>query len=378
MNLIDYLEHRRINVAITRARRHLVLVCDSDTINSNEHIKTLLEHVEQRGDVRSAEEFMEQLEQFDGIERPKYLRFKDTKKPDNRDIRQERDKKASKQKRDKKPQKLAPRKPPPPQHTDEDNQLRRDQLKEQISDFLDDANRHVMQFSSTLNAFERMCVHEIAESFALHHESHGDGKDRAIFVRKKRVSESVSLGDDDTQLVNPVVLPSPSKSQRNVDSVQDAQSATPEAAKDVKNEINEPLPAVQPKNVTNVHQPGAKSKSKKKKPPRGDVSLKNVEQKPNLVKKDNLAQQLHKAEDVDDFDAMIAAVQKMDSICAFVKCKVSVQVIVAQCPHCRRRFCLNHGLPEVHGCGQDAKVAARKTLCREGKLIPGSGVPNKK
>ena len=29
------------------------------------------------------------------------------------------------------------------------------------------------------------------------------------------------------------------------------------------------------------------------------------------------------------------------------------------CPHCRLRFCLPHGMAEVHGCGADAKVAAR-------------------
>ena len=39
---------------------------------------------------------------------------------------------------------------------------------------------------------------------------------------------------------------------------------------------------------------------------------------------------------------------------------------------------MNHGQPEVHGCGAEAKTSARRTMIREGKIYPGSGVPDKK
>lgn len=35
------------------------------------------------------------------------------------------------------------------------------------------------------------------------------------------------------------------------------------------------------------------------------------------------------------------------------------------------RFCLHHGMPEIHGCGSAAKVQARVSISREGRLYNG-------
>lgn len=51
-------EKRRINVALTRARRHLAVVCDSETVGCDEFIKDFLEYVLQVGDVVSAHDIM--------------------------------------------------------------------------------------------------------------------------------------------------------------------------------------------------------------------------------------------------------------------------------------------------------------------------------
>ena len=42
------------------------------------------------------------------------------------------------------------------------------------------------------------------------------------------------------------------------------------------------------------------------------------------------------------------------------------------------RFCLAHGLPEAHGCGDAARRAARQQISRDGKLYSGSGRPDMK
>ncbi len=42
------------------------------------------------------------------------------------------------------------------------------------------------------------------------------------------------------------------------------------------------------------------------------------------------------------------------------------------------RFCLEHGLPEAHGCGDAARRAARQQISRDGQLYSGSGRPDKK
>ena len=45
---------RRLNVAVTRARRHLFVVCDSATVRRDFTIRSLLDHIERSGEVRSA------------------------------------------------------------------------------------------------------------------------------------------------------------------------------------------------------------------------------------------------------------------------------------------------------------------------------------
>ena len=52
-------ESRRLNVAVTRARRHLTVVCDSTTVGSNAFIQTLLDHAHRVGEVISAQEWID-------------------------------------------------------------------------------------------------------------------------------------------------------------------------------------------------------------------------------------------------------------------------------------------------------------------------------
>jgi len=43
-------DERRFNVACTRAKRHLCLICDSDTVRTSPFIASLLDHIEEHGD----------------------------------------------------------------------------------------------------------------------------------------------------------------------------------------------------------------------------------------------------------------------------------------------------------------------------------------
>ena len=57
------------------------------------------------------------------------------------------------------------------------------------------------------------------------------------------------------------------------------------------------------------------------------------------------------------------------------KCKTKIAAsfgLGVQCDHCRLRFCMNHGLPEVHGCGDAARKAARQHLVQDGKIFAGT------
>ena len=50
-------DDRRLNVAITRARRHCAVVCDTETVSKHRFLKDLVKWIEDHGDYRSALEF---------------------------------------------------------------------------------------------------------------------------------------------------------------------------------------------------------------------------------------------------------------------------------------------------------------------------------
>ncbi|XP_049934451.1 uncharacterized protein LOC116256012 isoform X2 [Nymphaea colorata] len=50
-------DNRRMNVAVTRARRHCCLVCDSETVSHDSFLKRLVEYFEEHGEYLSASEF---------------------------------------------------------------------------------------------------------------------------------------------------------------------------------------------------------------------------------------------------------------------------------------------------------------------------------
>lgn len=51
-------DSRRMNVAVTRARRHCALVADSDTVTSDPFLARLIAYFEERGDYASAGEYV--------------------------------------------------------------------------------------------------------------------------------------------------------------------------------------------------------------------------------------------------------------------------------------------------------------------------------
>lgn len=52
-------DNRRINVAVTRAKRHLCIVCDSSTCGRDRFLNSLLQHVSMKGEHRSVEQYSE-------------------------------------------------------------------------------------------------------------------------------------------------------------------------------------------------------------------------------------------------------------------------------------------------------------------------------
>ncbi|XP_064096292.1 DNA-binding protein SMUBP-2-like [Macrobrachium nipponense] len=173
-------ENRRLNVAVTRARRHLCIVGDSETVTRHTFLKTLINYLCEHGIVRSAHEFQNDIDTVD-VEMPESLiliRDKDLKKskPDSTsDYKKVKQKKASK--------------PPPP--TEEENRKRKIEFEKIIKQFLDSPSQ-THSFAANLNSYERRLIHEIAGSFGLKHESQGEGEERHIVIRKAGEGENQS------------------------------------------------------------------------------------------------------------------------------------------------------------------------------------------
>lgn len=53
-------DNRRINVAVTRAKRHLGVICDARTCGHDRFLQTLLTHCEEHGEVLAAEQFLDE------------------------------------------------------------------------------------------------------------------------------------------------------------------------------------------------------------------------------------------------------------------------------------------------------------------------------
>lgn len=50
-------DRRRMNVAVTRARRQCCLVCDTETVSHDSFLKRLVEYFEEHGEYLSASEY---------------------------------------------------------------------------------------------------------------------------------------------------------------------------------------------------------------------------------------------------------------------------------------------------------------------------------
>jgi ATP-dependent RNA/DNA helicase IGHMBP2 len=192
-------DNRRQNVAVTRAKRHLAVICDSETVSQSKFIATLIAWIEKHGEQRSALEYQvsEHADETDlraaEVELMKMVEMSTLKE------------KASKSQ---------PKKPFATQMGPEDRQ----RLMDKIATFAGTAAPgEETTLSSTLTSFDRRLVHEFAEQIGLGHRSEGtEGRDRRITLKKEStindpVVATASLSLNEAVLISPVNAASPAK-----------------------------------------------------------------------------------------------------------------------------------------------------------------------
>lgn len=160
-------EHRRLNVACTRARRHLCVVGDSVTVSNDARLSTLVDFLHESAETRTAHE-------YDG------------------EIAADRNTEMVKAQKKAKMRTGATPATKPPDHSDEANESRRAKLKKKLGDFAADTSRANVAFPVNLNSYERRLVHELATELGLLHVSSGGADERAIVVWKKGTAPPAS------------------------------------------------------------------------------------------------------------------------------------------------------------------------------------------
>ncbi len=253
----------------------------------------------------------------------------------------------------------------------------------QLAEFVADETRSTLEFPATFSSHQRLqihqvrevlfqwsvfagCIHkfvnkfnallfQVAERLGLVHVSVGEGKERRTVVSKLETETA----ENDT---NDEVLPDRL-------SKDDSKEAPRNETAPMCASCHKQVPA---SNLALHHLRCKSAKAFVEKPDVKPKAVKKVKKEKAKVK-DSVALPAE-----EDFDALIAAAVKENTTCAFKKCKTLTATLGHNCEFCAKRFCLGHQMPEIHGCGAQAKVQARRLISREGVLHSGSGVPSKK
>ncbi|KAJ7344288.1 hypothetical protein JRQ81_000238 [Phrynocephalus forsythii] len=365
-------EDRRINVAITRARRHVAVICDSRTAGSHSFLRRLLDYMSEHGEVRTAFEYLDDIvpenyapksSQSCPVQEKK-LKCNTATAP-----------KADGEKAHGKPAKQTGGRPVecPGRSTAKvtaagtQGKENSSKHKARLLEFLDNDETQ-LNFSASLNSHDRLLIHQLAEEYGLQHVSLGEGKERYLSVRKKAPAANLSVEDAEAcRQEEPDRSPSPP-----ID--------TP-APREEKQESSDRTSKVDLKtlHMERVQREKAKRQARETQSLKLEADLQEITGRKQKHEAKGKAVIKTKAEEAaeEDLDAMISATIKADNTCGFFKCKASVATLGQLCLHCNKRYCLSHHIPEIHGCGEKAKAHARQRISKEGVLYPGSGLKEK-
>lgn len=364
-------EDRRINVAVTRARRHVAVICDSHTVNNHAFLKTLVDYFTEHGEVRTAFEYLDDIvpENYTHEGSRAHSRAPKPKCPSTSVRKPASGQESSQEARAapghgrRKPGEKPPGSQVQSQHSSSANGCdrtggtdRTEHFRAVIEEFVASKETQ-LEFPTSLSSHDRLRVHQLAEEFGLRHDSTGEGKARHVTVSRKSPAASGGV------VPQPPSPPSPAQAEPEPQGEHPVGQPHGPTQLDLKALHLERLQRQQGCQAqTAKGQPGVGSRpqkapqKKKKKEPKGPAMALPCEE---------------------DFDALVSAVVKADNTCSFSKCSASTTTLGQFCMHCSRRYCLSHHLPEIHGCGEKARAHARQRISREGVLYAGSGTKDR-
>ncbi|XP_067396552.1 DNA-binding protein SMUBP-2 isoform X1 [Emydura macquarii macquarii] len=366
-------EDRRINVAVTRARRHVAVICDSRTVSNQAFLKRLVDYLSEHGEVRTAFEYLDDIvpENYSHESSQGHGEQGVGPKTSTASVPKPQ---SEGQKTKSNPTKPSTQTPAiSPLQSVNEARVDRPEMKDNsgkframMVEFLESSEMQ-LDFPSSLNSHDRMLVHQMAEEYGLQHVSTGEGRERYISIGKRTTISSSPVNADGSEQTPPPESQSPRK----------------EALAPVKKEGGSSMSSgkvdLKMLHLERMQREKAKQEERARKNQELSINLQAVAGRKHKNEAKGKAAVKTRADNAaeEDVDALISAAVKADNTCGFPGCKASVTILGQLCLHCNMRYCLSHHIPEIHGCGEKAKAHARQRISREGILYAGSGSKDK-
>lgn len=275
---------RRLNVAVTRARKLLCIVCDSETVGSEsspQFLKNLMRYFNEKADIRGVEAWYRDNPNVEfnrgEIFKEEEKAPREYKKPVQRTL-------LAVGNLQKKPDLKAPV---------EFQQYQA--IVQEIRQFKNDIET-TEYTTPQLEGKYRYQIHVLCETLNLFHKSMGSSKKRSVYISKKP----------------PVTV------------------------------IKKPVKA--PPKTTQLYETSSESE------PEETKEVSNVSTRLVPVKKEV---------EVVDEDELLNEMISSNCVCIYPGCIRVIRLIRQDCSLCKKSFCMQHGLAEVHGCGGPAREKAR-------------------
>ncbi|EGG23977.1 AN1-type zinc finger-containing protein [Cavenderia fasciculata] len=355
-------EDRRTNVAITRARRQVVIVADCLTISSYPFLKRMVDYCRETGLVRSALEYSAgDLDDMSNTGQEFVLVSSDEEEWDNekksdRNNTSQKLALQAKQKKSiaelKKEKKMAKKKDQnkSKQELEVENEEKKKKeiasLDAMIQQFIKSSNT-VYSLPPTLTSYQRMLVHELADKYKLGHESIGEGEQRQITLTKK----SKDKKSTSTINIEKVKQKEPEQVKKEEEEEEEEMVVGDDEKDDENEEEEEEKLETKTKTTTKPNQPLA---APKKQSPKKPATTKKPKKATTTQPKKDIGDEL-----LEQFNSLDVAPIDI-TVCGIKSCKNNVVLLGRICEFCKRKYCNMHALYEIHGCGDRAKVKARQ------------------
>ncbi|GLE05347.1 hypothetical protein PINS_up014360 [Pythium insidiosum] len=356
-------DDRRMNVAVTRAKRHVAIVCDTETIRAHPFLKNMVEHFEQFGEYRSAQEYLEErvVQGSHSVDAAVAVVTDGAKK-------EEEEKKKAKTKD------VAKREQAPKM-----------QLKNSV---IGHTTNNVVKEKEVPTAVETKSVAAIAKTSEPKDHQQQESKEEGIDAQEEEEEEDEEEEEEDEPraetksrgaFLHLLHDDSSDDSDDSSDEEKDdgstaAAQATAEQeeqtnANALLKELHLSRLARQPPPPPAAAAPAAASSSSKSK------KKKNKKKKTATTNKSSTtvsaAAGVDERQDGEDDLAFLTRQVEQGTRCCFqrppstsgaaaLRCKKSTLTLGAVCRFCKLKYCYDHAQPEVHGCGDAVRAHERQ------------------